>query len=294
MARTMDLGEYEAMRGADTFRADPRGLKINWKRNLARNGQEPPIDDELKALALDMMPKKGPGDSPDGTSGQLAPVLCRALPDRTVEIVDGFRRYQAAMWLITSGTCPDFKLWYIVRSLSDAECALINVSENLHRLDPTPIQLAHSIRALHEDYGLEMDSIAARLKHSKKWLEKILNLTTLPTKIQDSVSKGKTAVTAALEIAKEPPEKHIEMFESSKDANGKVTVEAVKNRARETRQGPTPRTAKHLKSFLEPYTGKSEPSATLAKAILRYLEGRPKSEEALQKAWDQVFAKAEA
>ena len=46
---------------------------MDWKKNLSRNGEEPPVDDALIELAKDMMPKKGQGDAEDGTSGQLNP-----------------------------------------------------------------------------------------------------------------------------------------------------------------------------------------------------------------------------
>ena len=74
------------------------------------------------------MPKKGQGDAEDGTSGQLNPILTRPLPDRRLEVVGGFRRMRAALWLIESGTCPDFKVKYVVSRLSDAEAALVNLS----------------------------------------------------------------------------------------------------------------------------------------------------------------------
>ena len=40
---------------------------MDWKKNLSRNGEEPPIDDALIELAKDMMPKQGQGDAEDGS-----------------------------------------------------------------------------------------------------------------------------------------------------------------------------------------------------------------------------------
>ena len=53
---------------------------MDWRKNLSRNGEEPPVDDALIELARDMMPKKGQGDAEEGTSGQLNPILVRPLP----------------------------------------------------------------------------------------------------------------------------------------------------------------------------------------------------------------------
>ncbi len=77
---------------------------------------------------------------------------------------------RAALWLIESGTCPDFKVKYVVSRLSDAEAALVNLCENIQREDPKPIQLAHAVRSLTEDYGLTLKQVAGRLKRSETWL----------------------------------------------------------------------------------------------------------------------------
>src|SRR5438309_7519814 len=203
MAFTAETGDHKVTR-SDIFLVDPRALVVDWKKNLSRNGKEPPVDDALIELARDMMPKKNQGDSEDGSSGQLNPILTRPLPDRRLEVVGGFRRMRAALWLIESGTCPDFKVKYVVSRLSDAEAALVNLSENIQREDPKPIQLAHAIRSLTEDYGLTMKQVAGRLKRSESWLNNLLNLVMLPTAIQSSVASGKTPVAAALELVKLP------------------------------------------------------------------------------------------
>jgi hypothetical protein len=46
---------------------------------------------------------------------------------------------RAALYLIDSGLCPDFKVKYVVSRLSDAEAALVNLSENIQREDPKPV-----------------------------------------------------------------------------------------------------------------------------------------------------------
>ena len=56
---------------------DPEALVVDWRKNLSRNGEEPPVDEALIELAKDMMPKKGQGDGEEGTSGQLNPILVR-------------------------------------------------------------------------------------------------------------------------------------------------------------------------------------------------------------------------
>ena len=78
MAFTAETGDHKVTR-SDIFLVDPRALVVDWRKNLSRNGEEPPVDDGLIELARDMMPKKGQGDTEEGTSGQLNPILVRPL-----------------------------------------------------------------------------------------------------------------------------------------------------------------------------------------------------------------------
>src|SRR3954454_11214361 len=223
MAFTAETGDHKVTR-SDIFLVDPRALVVDWRKNLSRNGEEPVVEDGLIELARDMMPKKGQGDSEEGTSGQLNPILTRPLPDRRLEVVGGFRRMRAALWLVESGTCPDFKVKYTVSRLSDAEAALVNLSENIQREDPKPVQMAHAIRALTEDYGLTMKQVAGRLKRSETWCGNLLNLVMLPSSIQGSIASGVTPVSAALELVKLPGDQQVAVFDSLSQGGEKVTA----------------------------------------------------------------------
>ncbi len=255
MAFTSDTGDHKVTR-SDVYLVDPTALIVDWRKNLSRNGEEPPVDEALKNLARDMMPKKGQGDGEEGSSGQINPILVRPLSDRRLEVIGGFRRMRAALWLKESGTCPDFKVKYIVSRLSDAEAALVNLSENIQREDPKPIQLAHAVRSLTEDYGLTLKQVSGRLKRSEAWLSNLLNLVMLPTHIQDSVAKGDTPVSATLELVKLPTDKQVETFNDLAASGEKITAAKVREKRQEAHEttgqgGPVPRTVKQLRAFLE-------------------------------------------
>jgi ParB/RepB/Spo0J family partition protein len=293
MAFSADTGDHKVTR-SDIFLVDPRALVIDWKKNLSRGGEEPPIDDALIELAKDMMPKKGQGDTEEGTSGQLNPILVRPLPDRRLEVIGGFRRMRAALWLIESGESPDFKIKYSISRLSDAEAALVNISENIQREDPKPIQLAHAVRSLTEDYGLTLKQVSGRLKRSEKWLSNLLNLVMLPTHIQESVAKGKTPVAAALELTKLPTDKQVKTFDELASSGGKITAAKIKEKRQEAHEatgqgGPVTRNLKQLRSFLETKIGSANPGHKLASYVLDYLAGK-KSDEQLGKYWDKSFS----
>src|SRR3954464_5630376 len=105
MAFTAETGDHKVTR-SDIFMVDPTALVVDWKKNLSHNGEEPPVDEALKELALDMMPRKGQGDAGDGTSGQLNPILTRPLPDRRLEVIGGFRPVRASLWPLERAPPP--------------------------------------------------------------------------------------------------------------------------------------------------------------------------------------------
>lgn len=287
MAFTADTGDHKVTR-TDTFLVAPRALVVDWSKNLSRGGVEPPVDDELKQLAEEMRPKKGQGDTADGTSGQLNPILVRPLTDRRLEVIGGFRRTRAALHLIESGICPDFKLKYTVTRLSDAEAALVNICENLHRQDPEPIQLAHAIRSLTEDYGLDIATVAKRLKKSESWCSKLLDLVMLPAPVQASIASGETPISAAMELTKLPGFDQVKVFNAAKASGEKLTVEKVKKERRATQEKTgkgrlVPRTLADFKKFLE---GRGGPFSA---HVLEYLAGKT-GDEAFGKVWDQMVS----
>ena len=293
MAFTADTGDHKVTR-SDIFLVDPRALIVDWQKNLSRNGEEPPVDDALIELAKDMLPKRGQGDAEDGTSGQLNPILTRPLSDRRLEVVGGFRRMRAALWLIESGLCPDFKVKYTVSRLSDAEAALVNLSENLQRKDPRPIQLAHAVRSLTEDYGMAMKQVAGRLKRTEGYLNQLLNLVMLPSKIQASVASGETPVSAALELAKLPIGQQAAVFDSLAQGGDKISLSKVRQKRQTVHEAtgegdPIPRTVKQLRIFLGGRIGPADPGHDLAADLLDYLAGG-KSETEMIEAWDRAFA----
>ena len=292
MAFSAETGDHKVTR-SDIFLVDPRALIVDWRKNLSRNGEEPSVDDALIELARDMMPKQGQGDAEDGSSGQLNPILTRPLPDRRLEVVGGFRRMRAALYLIESGLCPDFKIKYVVSRLSDSEAALVNLSENMQREDPKPIQLAHAVRSLTEDYGLTMKQVAGRLKRSETWIANLLNLVMLPAAIQASVANGQTPVSAALELVKLPGNQQAAVFDALAQGGEKITASKVRAKRQETHEttgegGPVPRSIKQLRTFLESKTGPADPGHKLAAHLLEYLSGK-RSDENIGKDWDRAF-----
>lgn len=292
MSFSPNTGEYKTTRG-DVFMVDPRALVIDWKKNVSRNGETPPVDDSLIDLARDMIPHKGSSDSEDGSSGQLNPIIVRPLPDRRLEVTGGFRRARAGLWLIESGECPDFKIKCLIRHMNDAEAALANICENIQREDPKPIQLAHAVRCLTEHYGMPIKDVAGRLKRSVTWITSLLDLVMLPAPIQESVANGELGVSAAIELAKLQPETREEAFEELASSGDKITIAKVREKRQKAHEktgegNPVPCTLKQFKIFLESRTALDDPGRDLAFGLLEFLAGK-KTDDHMIWCWTESF-----
>jgi ParB/RepB/Spo0J family partition protein len=294
MATRTQLGDYQLSR-SDVFMVDPRALSVDWKKNLSRNGEEIQVDDELISFAKSLMPRNGGGAAEDGSSGQINPITVRPVPgDRSaLEVVGGFRRMRAGLWLIESGTCPDFKIKYCVSRMSDLEAMLANLDENMQRDDPKPVQLAHAIRRLTEDYGMTITQVSGRLKKTASYLNYLLDLVMLPEVIQESVDAGKTPIAAAIELGKLPTDEQVPAFKEITKDGTKATVARVQKKREEVREktgqgDPIKKGLKQIKDFLEGKTGPEEYGKNFASYLLDWIDGT-RTDDQLEKYWNTTF-----
>ena len=290
MARAVATGEYECRR-TDSFITDPRAIVVNWRNNLSRQGIEPPVDEELMELGRSMMPKD------KGGRGQLEPVTCRSLGDKRPELVAGFRRLRAGLWLIESGECPDFQIRCELKTVTDKEAALDNFEENVKRKDLSPVEQAHVIRSLQESYGFSVTEIAEKLHWPESKVRKVGELTALPERIQESVSNRKTSVSTALELGKLPPAERDAVFNAAEASGEPVKAKDVRSRLRDhaASTGATKapgRTVKEVKTWLDERTGVDEPVAArnLAVGLVDWIGGKM-DDAAIEELWDKAFAR---
>lgn len=273
----------------NVYLADPRQLYVDWSKNLSRGCVEPPVDDALIELAKDMAPKAGSGESEDGSSGQLNPVLVQiGTGGQPYKVVGGFRRMRAALWLVENGY-PDFKIKYTISRMTDAEAALINLSENLQREDPNPIQMAHAIRSLNEDYGLSFKVIAGRLKKTPAYISRVVDLVSLPSAIQARVASKEIPVSAALELAKLPESEQAETVESLDGE--KVTaakVRAKREKIDHAGDGPRKRSVKDVRALLQSMIDKETIGSGIASTLLDWIDGTI-SDGSLATTWEWYF-----
>jgi len=112
--------------------------------------------------------------------GLLQPITVRPIGER-FEIIFGHRRYLAHKALKAGNIAC------IVRVVSDVECAIMRGTENVLRVDLSPIEEAAIYSDLHDNHGLSYDEIGKRMGRSPGIVKRRLDLLKMPTQLQKAV-----------------------------------------------------------------------------------------------------------
>src|SRR5271154_241788 len=109
-----------------------------------------------------------------GERGVLQPVLVRAKPGGTYELVAGERRWRAAQIAGLE------KIPALVRPRGDAEALELALIENMAREDLSPIEEARACAALVEELGLTREDVGRRVGRSRVAVSNLVRLLDLP------------------------------------------------------------------------------------------------------------------
>lgn len=112
--------------------------------------------------------------------GLLQPIIVRRSGER-FEIVAGHRRYLAFLVLSKK------KIPAIVRDLDDVACALARASENLGRVDISPIEEAAIYSELRDSHELTVDEISKRMGISIGVVKRRMDLLKMPPCLQKAI-----------------------------------------------------------------------------------------------------------
>jgi len=198
MAMKLNAGEVGR---ADYFFIDPEQIVVVEKLN----GRAWPHDEESVASMAKSFEEDG---------GQLQPVQVRRIAGNKVQLVLGYRRYNAA--LLYNKLHPDkpMKLKAIVLQINDEEALRRNIIENHERKETTPIDDAFAQRRLREDYGWPDTRIAEFYRCCPPYVGTLKKLLTLPTKVQRLVHGRELSVQAATSLADLPPDEQAQVLAS--------------------------------------------------------------------------------
>ena len=118
------------------------------------------------------------------TSGLVQPVVVRPLAEGGYELIAGERRWQAAK------RAGIDRIPALVRDAAERERLELALVENVVREDLNPMELAHAVAALVEDFGQTHAHVATTLGRSRPAISNLLRLLELPDAVQDLVQNG--------------------------------------------------------------------------------------------------------
>ena len=119
-----------------------------------------------------------------GERGVLQPVLVRAKPGGTYELVAGERRWRAAQIAGLE------KIPALVRAHGDAESLELALIENMAREDLNPIEEARACAALVEELGLTREDVGRRVGRSRVAVSNLMRLLDLPDETVELLEDG--------------------------------------------------------------------------------------------------------
>jgi ParB family chromosome partitioning protein len=112
-----------------------------------------------------------------GERGVLQPVLVRAKPGGTYELVAGERRWRAAQIAGLE------KIPALVRARGDAEALELALIENMAREDLNPVEEARACAALVEELGLTREDVGRRVGRGRVAVSNLMRLLDLPDEV---------------------------------------------------------------------------------------------------------------
>lgn len=133
-------------------------------------------------------------------SGVIQPILLRTIEDSDtrLQLVAGERRYRASQ-LAGLTEIPG-----IVRQLTDAEVAIIQLVENHQRAGVPPLEEAEAMARAMRDHGLKIDDICTELGVKRRWAYSRLQLLDLCAEARIGLNDGRLTRSTALLIARIP------------------------------------------------------------------------------------------
>lgn len=125
--------------------------------------------------------------------GLLQPILL-AVDGDGFEIVAGQCRYLAHKKIGLS------KIRAMVRVMTPVEIGLARATENIARLDLTPIEEAATYKNLVDEYGMTVDKISKKMGKSPGTIKRRMDLMRMPPVLQKAVHKKEISITVAEEL----------------------------------------------------------------------------------------------
>lgn len=224
---------------------DPREIRINAEFNGRHD--LPAIDDLLSEFPI---------------IGQLFPVLITKDDDGAPVLLDGHRRWRAAIELTNQKKGPYdgvFKLKCQYFKGSPTECFIATVKANSSRAESLPIDDGFNISKLHHRFAMSHEDIALKVYGRKltdgspdvKWVQEREALSDLAAEAAEAVTGGRVKPSAVLELAKLSKTAQRNLIKST---NGTITAAIIKRSVNPNGSGTAASAAALTKNGSDPLT----------------------------------------
>jgi ParB family chromosome partitioning protein len=174
----------------------PKGLGRGLDALLAGNAKGESIDALTELAVAKIVPGRyQPRTRMDAASlqeladsikaqGVMQPILVRRLNNTGYEIIAGERRWRAAQM---AGLV---RVPALVREVADEAAAAMALIENIQREDLNPLEEAHGIQRLIDDFKMTHEAAAEAVGRSRSAVTNLLRLTQLAKQVQDMLLEG--------------------------------------------------------------------------------------------------------
>jgi len=125
--------------------------------------------------------------------GLLQPILLRKDGER-YEVIAGHRRFLAHKELGLK------TIKSIIRVMTDQEAAVSRATENLARVDLTPIEEAAIFLNLRDNHGMTSEQIGVKVGKSATLVKRRMDLLKMPPQLQEAVHKKQISISVAEEL----------------------------------------------------------------------------------------------
>jgi len=175
----------------------PKGLGRGLDALLSGRDDAPAAEGALQMLAVgDLRPGKyQPRTRMDAASlaeladsireqGVMQPILVRPVDNGRYEIIAGERRWRAAQ----QAGLRDVPA--LVKRVPDQSALALALIENIQREDLGPLEEAHGLQRLIDEFGMTHEAAAKAVGRSRSAVTNLLRLTTLAKPVQDYLAAG--------------------------------------------------------------------------------------------------------
>jgi ParB/RepB/Spo0J family partition protein len=252
----------------------------------ALNGRWQPHDQQ----AVEQMVKSFEGE------GQLQAVQVRRVHDNKVQLVLGYRRYNASKLYNERHPDQPMKLRAKVVLVNDEEAFRRNIVENRERAECSPVDDAHNQRRLREGFGWADTKIAEFYHVTPTYVGTLKKLLGLPSDVQKLVHERCLSVQAATGLADLPAEEQKQVLATSQTEGltSQSVVKQVRNKKIDKGKGQS-RSLAEVRAFFEGLTGPGEPMPLreFAEDFLKFVQGKIK-DETMEKRLRKLLIHGEA